>query len=116
LTSNGTAWVSQALSGGTGTVTSVATSGGLTGGTITTTGTLSINTNNTTGVGSYAFIVNNAGGTINGATASGGSVNYGYGNGSGSFTDSGNVVSGTWRNIGGVSVGTSNFFLGIRTA
>ena len=55
LRSNGTTWVSQAVSIGSGTVTSVATGNGLSGGTITSTGTLVIACPSYHSIGSYVF-------------------------------------------------------------
>ena len=56
LRSNGTTWVSQAVTVGSGTVTSVATGNGLSGGTITTSGTLAIACPGFNTVGSYCFM------------------------------------------------------------
>jgi hypothetical protein len=55
LRSNGTTWVSEAVSVGAGTVTSVATGNGLSGGTITTTGTLVVACPTFNTVGSYSM-------------------------------------------------------------
>jgi hypothetical protein len=55
LRSNGTTWISEAVSVGGGTVTSVATGNGLSGGAITSTGTLVIACPTFDSVGSYAM-------------------------------------------------------------
>ncbi len=56
LRSNGTTWVSEAVTVSTGTVTSVATGNGLSGGTITTSGTLTVACPTFNSVGSYCYI------------------------------------------------------------
>lgn len=93
-------------------VTSVATNGGITGGTITGTGTVSIDTNNSMGIGAYAICSNLSGGTISdGATVAGSnlyaaSIVIGIGGGfvNQAFIDESSALSGTWRNVSGVTL------------
>jgi hypothetical protein len=106
LRSNGTTWVSQAVTIGTGTVTSVATGNGLQGGTITSTGTLSVACPGFNTVGSYAFVGLTDPGTVSSGSnyaAGGGGTNiqstYSYGSG----TNNTNNLSGTWKWMGGNS-------------
>jgi trimeric autotransporter adhesin len=112
---NGAGSISIAATGG-GTVTSVATSGGLTGGTITTTGTLSINTNNSVGVGSYALFWNATTAVANGATFSGANYYYAGGSTTDVWTNFSTTVSGTWRNVSGVTISSTQYGIAIRTA
>jgi hypothetical protein len=105
LRSNGTTWVSEAVSVGAGTVTSVATGNGLQGGTITTSGTLSVACPTQNTVGSYccAAMLNGNAGAVNFGT------NYSAGSGAqqimtgatGNNTfNSSNNLSGTWKWMG----------------
>jgi hypothetical protein len=90
-----------------GAVTSVATSGGLTGGTITTTGTLSINTNNGGGVGSYRLAMASGSSVSDNDTIAGSNLKVAYGNnvtGGNVWISSSTTLSGTWRNISGISL------------
>jgi hypothetical protein len=87
LRSNGTTWVSEAVSVGAGTVTSVATGNGLSGGTITSTGTLVVACPASNTVGSYAQII--------GWANSGQSFSYGSNYGVGSVQ--GNTVVQLWN-------------------
>jgi hypothetical protein len=110
LRSNGTTWVSEAVSVGAGTVTSVATGNGLSGGTITSTGTLVVACPTFNSVGSYAFAVINAFGDNNLSVNSG--SNYSAGTGPGQIQSSSvyenggltvaasNNLSGTWKWMG----------------
>lgn len=73
LRSNGTTWVSQAVSFGSGTVTSITAGSGLTGGTITTSGTISLDVNNSGAtnvtsfpLGTYVLLNGNQGFSIPG--------------------------------------------------
>jgi hypothetical protein len=123
LRSNGTTWVSEAVSVGAGTVTSVATGNGLQGGTITSTGTLSVACPAANTVGSYATAQIQgwaASGTVVDFTFTFGS-NYAAGTGNGQlqacavgtktdndpnyavqFSES-NSLSGTWKWLGATS-------------
>lgn len=58
LRSNGTTWISEAVTVAAGTVTSVATGNGLSGGTITSSGTLSLACPTFNTVGSYSIWFN----------------------------------------------------------
>lgn len=114
LRSNGTTWVSEAVSVGTGTVTSVATGNGLQGGTITTSGTLSVACPTFNTVGSYCFVQYRNIATL----ASGATFSVGTGNNQGQSvflkdpvapgaTDN---LSGTWRNMSGSIPADSGLF------
>jgi hypothetical protein len=126
LRSNGTTWVSEAVSVGTGTVTSVATGNGLSGGTITSTGTLVLACPAFNTVGSYVQGVVQPG---NGAVAAGDTLSAGASTNQITALNmtqwdqpfpgtSQNILSGTWRNMGtGVSAGVSTFtFLACRVS
>ena len=106
LRSNGTTWVSEAVSVGAGTVTSVATGNGLSGGTITTTGTLTVACPAFNTVGSYIF-----GGIGSGSSTKTSGSNYAAGSSAGQIqsvvlVNSGtdaiyeNNLSGTWKWMG----------------
>jgi hypothetical protein len=117
LRSNGTTWVSEAVSVGTGTVTSVATGNGLSGGTITSTGTLVIACPAFNTVGSYVMGGTFVGGGATTDLASGGNYAAGTGtnqikslsfvadniNGANTITE--NNLSGTWKYMGAPAVG-----------
>jgi hypothetical protein len=121
LRSNGTTWVSQAVSVGAGTVTSVATGNGLSGGTITSTGTLTVACPSFNSVGSYCFAQLNS-------DAGAGGTNYSAGNGGSQIQSSTilgsllntiatNNLSGTWKwmaSAGGV--GENNIGIGCRVS
>lgn len=112
LRSNGTTWVSQAVSVGSGTVTSVATGNGLSGGTITSTGTLVIACPGYNTVGSYTFARKESSGTNTltaGTSYAGSTINptmIQTEGGTAITNGNAGTVSGTWRNMGGNSEGT----------
>lgn len=99
------------LIGAGGGVTSIATGDGLTGGPITATGTVAMNTNNAMGVGSYCILANEGGGNIaSGSTLSGSTLRIYNLNQTGTSIAA-TSVSGTWRNMSGVTIigsGTTN--------
>jgi hypothetical protein len=109
LRSNGTTWVSEAVSVGAGTVTSVATGNGLSGGTITSTGTLSVACPTFNTVGSYVL-----GGSAGGSSTKTSGSNYAVGASAGQIqsvvlnnSTTGttdfiyeNNLSGTWKWMG----------------
>ena len=121
LRSNGTTWVSEAVSVGTGTVTSVATGNGLSGGTITSTGTLVIACPTFNTVGSYVMGGTFVGGGATTDLASG--SNYAAGTGTnqirsvsltadtvaGEGIQTANNLSGTWKFMG-ASTGSHNIY------
>jgi hypothetical protein len=111
---NGAGSISIASTGGAGTVTSVATGNGLSGGTITTTGTLIIACPSFNSVGSYCSAgkwADSGTPTITAGTdyAAGGSNNqvraYPIASSAPNFT---NILSGTWRYMGGNGTGSTN--------
>jgi len=124
LRSNGTTWVSEAVSVGAGTVTSVATGNGLSGGTITTSGTLSVACPGFNTVGSYCYA-----GTVTSIYPTSG-TNYAAGSqiqsahievdsGSGGYNVGvlTNNLSGTWKWMGGNSTSVQfNFAIACRVS
>jgi hypothetical protein len=79
--------------------------------------TVSVNTNNSMGVGAVAWLVNNSTSVANGGTAAGSTLRVAAGNSStGVVSARLTTQSGTWRNISGDAVGTSEMGLWIRTA
>ena len=129
LTSNGTTWVSQTPQY-TGTVTSITAGNGLTGGTITSSGTIALAAPTANSIGSYAFVRIQTSGI--GATAYAFGGNYGtaaligqpyiylagFSTGSGLWSESPGVLSGTWKYLG-YSPNTApadNFAIAVRVA
>ncbi len=84
--------------------------------------TVSINTNNSVGIGAYGWFRNNSGGSVaNAATTAGSGLNFGVVTVGGTDTTDmlwadGTAMSGTWRNVGGASIGNAGIGLWIRTA
>jgi hypothetical protein len=127
LRSNGTTWISEAVSVATGTVTSVATGNGLSGGTITTTGTLVVACPGYNTVGSYALLVTQKSIPNQSSTYAGGS-NYAVGTannqvqagsivpGCGLAINFDGSISGTWKWMGPSASDAGTAALGCRVS
>jgi hypothetical protein len=116
LRSNGTTWVSEAVTLASGTVSSVATGNGLQGGTITSTGTLSITAPSYQSIGSYASFTNqNANPTLTPNTNYSGTQCTTIGQDSAGNPTVVGTAPGTWRMLG-LTTSANSYWLGVRVS
>lgn len=107
------------LEGSAGGVSSVTGSAGIVVSPTTGAPNVTIDTNNALGVGSHCILWNLGGNIANGATASGSNLEFAKFNvSSGNYERGLASPSGTWRNVSGYTIDSSNYKVGlfIRTA